>query len=323
MYAVRELHESELDPGEHGLMVPLPGDERDAVVLEDRDGANVTTLRCKAMKMHTDGEKKPFMRISDISAQLYVTDCRLAFACSKFDKGGGWVGGPTAMIVFNAGSKLLAARRRHGKMLVGHIRYPWIQSVYAQNHVTMRHAEMLRIVVKLPGDASWTKVEFELPKDLDATALGAEIIRRSARFRLSHEPELGDEERAHFAELANLDGLVWDRESGKLAGHTFKTHWPVSEKSGRIGSAAAPRAVEAGAPVEPAPEAVAWQPEPEPQPKAEPQSEVQPTPQPESRPAEVESPEFRFCGSCGAEHGENDAFCGSCGEKLTGMEASQ
>src|SRR6478609_2958218 len=264
MYAVRELHESELDPGEHGLMVPLPGAERDAVVLEDRDGADVTTLRCKAVTMQTNGEKKPFMRVGDVSAQLYVTDCRLAFACSKFDKGGGWVGGATAMVVMNAGSKLLAARRRRGKMLVGHIRYPWIQSVFAQNHITLRHAEMLRIVVKLPGDASWTKVEFELPKDLDATALAAEIIRRSARFRLSHEPELSDEEKSHFAELASLDRIVWDRESGKLAGRSFKTHWPVAEKSSRIGIGAAPAAVvtESIAPaVEPQPT-----PEPEPQP---------------------------------------------------------
>ena len=302
MYAVREVEEGGLDPLEYGLVVPLPGFERDTVVLEDRDGADVTTLRCKGLRMQTNGEKKPFLKVGDISAQLFVTDCRLAFACSKFDKGGGWVGGVSALAL-NAGSKVLAANRRRGKMLVGHIRYPWIQSVYAQNHVTFHYTEKLRIVVKLPGDESWTMVDFELPKDLDATALGAEIVRRAARFRLAHEPELGEEERAQFVELANIEGIVWEREQGKLAGHSFKTHWPVGEKSSRIGIGAGPAVVQAPPAPEPisVPEPAAMAPEPAPPPAAT-----------------AEPPAPRFCGACGAEHGADDRFCGACGSGLEG-----
>ena len=69
------------------------------------------------------------LRVRKVRIDFFITDARLAVACSKYDKGGGWVGGAAAMIVFNAVSKARAAIRSHGKMLAGQVRYPWLRWV--------------------------------------------------------------------------------------------------------------------------------------------------------------------------------------------------
>ena len=72
---------------------------------------------------------KMIFRCSKVRICVYITDARVAFACSKYDKGGGWIGTPGAMLVMNVASKSLAAVRRRGKMMVGQVRYPWIANV--------------------------------------------------------------------------------------------------------------------------------------------------------------------------------------------------
>lgn len=233
MILVRSVADSELAVEEHGLMLPLPGSAPDSIVLEERDGGSILRFHAKAIEAKTDGERKPFIKASDLRLRVFVTDARIAFACTKFDKGGGWFGGPTALAM-NAGSKLLAAHRRKGKMFVGHMRYPWISDVYARNKDGWLSEEMLRIIVRLPGDESWTKIDLELPKESSATALASEIVRRAAAFRLGHEPDLDDDERAQFGELAGLADLVWTKGED-MVGVTFRTSWPVGEQSARFG----------------------------------------------------------------------------------------
>jgi hypothetical protein len=230
---VRSVTDTELEVEEHGLLVPLPGPDPDSIVFEARDGQSIQEFYAKSIEAHTDGEKKPFIKASDLRLRLFITDARFAFACSKYDKGGGWIGGPTALAM-NAGSKLLAAQRRKGKMFVGHLRYPWISDVFARNKDGWSSEETLRIIVKLPGDESWTRIDFQLPKDSSATARASEIVRRAAAFRLGCEPDLDEDERTQFAAYADLDDLAW-RKGDSLVGVTFRSSWPVGEKSALIG----------------------------------------------------------------------------------------
>lgn len=233
MYAIRELDDSLLDPHEEGLIFPLPGQDKDSVVLEARDGESIKRLQCKGIEIRARDEKRPELKIDGIKAGMFLTDSRLAFACSKYDKGGGWIGGVGALAL-NAGSKALAAHRRKGKMLVGHIRYPWIESVHAQNGSTWRN-ECLRVVVRIPGLEGMAQFDFNLPRDVDAPAVASEIIRRTARFRLTHEQDLSPEEVARFNEMAVTDDLVWNKADGGMVGRNFGTFWPVGEKSARLG----------------------------------------------------------------------------------------
>jgi hypothetical protein len=120
-------------------------------------------------------------------------------------------------------------------MLVGQVRYPWIEGVYAQNKDGFRGAEILRVIVNA-GGKSRLHVELTFPKSVDATSIGTELIRRAARFRLEHDPDpMADSEREKFEELARVRPLAYTKGSGKMAGHQFPTSWPVSMRSALFG----------------------------------------------------------------------------------------
>jgi hypothetical protein len=233
--AVRDVLDGPFGP-EDGFFLPVPALEKDTVILESRDGTNVRRILCKGISVRAGEQHKRLLRATDIRAQVLVTDARITVACSKFDKGGGWWGigaGALVAIPLNAGSKALAARRRRGRMFVGQIRYPWISAVYAQNKGGLRGVEMLRVTVKSGGRSLW--LDLTLPSDVDATAVAAELIRRTAQFRLAHERPMEDKERAALTELSNIPPLVWRRDEKKMVGHSFPTFWPVGDKSARFG----------------------------------------------------------------------------------------
>ena len=229
---IREVFEDQFS-AEDGLIFPVPAMEADTVVLEPRDGRDVRRVLCNEVQVKVGQNNERLLRAPEIRAQVLITDARLTVACSKFDKGGGWVGGPVAMIALNAGSKLLAARRRRGKMLVGQVRYPWIHAVYAQNKAGWTGSEMIRILVK-SGDEPM-RLELTFPKDVDATAVATELICRAARFRLMYEPDLGAKERSELSELAEIPPLVWRRGEGNMVGRQFPSHWPAAPRSARFG----------------------------------------------------------------------------------------
>lgn len=234
LIGIRALEDGNLDPARYGLMTPIPGAAPDTVVVEPRDGDRIQQLTCRDVEAKIAGAKKPFFKAPEIRCQVLVTDARIAFACSKYDKGGGWFGGPAA-IALNAGSKVLAARRRRGRMMVGHVRYPWLSAVYARNRGGVLGSEMLRLAVRSPLEEGTLLIDLELPKDVDAIAVATEVIRRAASFRLRCEPELTVEERDELAELAQLEGLTWKKGDKELAGVSFGSWWPIGEHSARLG----------------------------------------------------------------------------------------
>jgi hypothetical protein len=229
------------DPGGHrrpfssedSLIFPVPGHDVDSVILEPRDGSNVQRTFCNEIKVSGGPRDEQILRAASIRAQVLITDARLTVACSNYDNGGGWLGSPGLMLALNAGSKLPSARRRRGKMLVGQIRYPWIRAVYAQNKAGWSGIEMLRVFVKARDEVYWLDLTF--PRDVDATAVGTELIRRAARFRLAYEPDLNGVERAKMEELANVGPLAWRRNEKKMAGHKFPCHWRAAPRSARFG----------------------------------------------------------------------------------------
>jgi hypothetical protein len=64
---------------------------------------------------------------------VVITDRRIAFLTTQFDKGGGWVGfgavGLTVAVTANAVSKHRAAQRSAGKIAIGQVRHEWLTSI--------------------------------------------------------------------------------------------------------------------------------------------------------------------------------------------------
>jgi len=231
LFGVRQVVEG-VDPAEYGLFCPVPSaTEPDAVALEERDGTQLLRSEFNSLQITTDDAKRPMADIDDIRGSIIVTDARVAFACSKYDKGGSWVSAA------GVASKALAAHRRQGKMMVSHVRYPWLAGVYGQNRSGFGGAETLRLVIKLAAATDSTvKVNVRLPKSADAVALASEIVRRAARFRLAHERELDDprraEHRSALERFATLPDLKWEKGSKSMAGVSFLRQFPVDSPDG-------------------------------------------------------------------------------------------
>lgn len=64
---------------------------------------------------------------------VVITDRRIAFLTTQFDKGGGWigfgVGGLAVAATANAVSRSRAAKRSAGKIAIGQLRYEWLTSI--------------------------------------------------------------------------------------------------------------------------------------------------------------------------------------------------
>lgn len=221
------------DDIDNDLLHPVASDEPDSLLREPADGDDVRRLFCNAASIRIPDKKKPVLEMEKIRMAVEITDCRIAFACTKYEKGGGWIGGPTALAL-NAGSKMLAARRRRGKILIGHIRYPWVAAVWAEARHGFGGTETLRVVVMVDDEVLTLQVEF--PKEVSATAIATELIRRVAAFRLAHmADELNDEQREAFEAAADLAPLVHEKGSKAMVGMRLPTFDQVSEHSARHG----------------------------------------------------------------------------------------
>lgn len=214
MLAIRELD----DPTEVDLY-PRPGMEPNTVIPEGDDGdtSRPVTVTALSVSVHlaNDTAVDELLSAREIKASLYITDSRVAIACAKYDKGGGWVGGVGA-IALNAASKVRAAARSRGRSLVGHVRLPWIHAVGYIEKTGWLSDESVRIVA-----ADLTSVgvlvyqlDLVLPKAVSAKAVARDIVRRAARHRLG-APDLEDGDRAVLSRL--VDPPEISAEKGKFA----------------------------------------------------------------------------------------------------------
>ena len=269
------------DVAEQGLIFPIPGAQKNTVVFEPRDGEAIQSLTAKELVFKVGN--RTMLRVRKVRINFFITDARLAVACSKYDKGGGWVGGATAMVVFNSVSKARAKLRSRGKMLAGQVRYPWLRWV-ASTPKTGFSSEETLILHSVAENGTPMTLTLTLPKNIEASRVAAEIADRAARYRLSSE-ELDAEARAEIE--AHLGGQSRVAAGGEKTVFEMAAPRPVSEHSARIA---------------PSGDAVAV-----------PTSTV-----PEPPPALSTAPaaERAFCTGCGAEIAVDDTFCSACGEKV-------
>jgi hypothetical protein len=220
-----------VDVATGSLYVPVPGVEKNTIVLEPRDGDNITKLSAKSVKLERAG--KQVLRSSDISIDVYITDARLAIACTKYDKGSTWYGGVGVMVVGNAITKSMAAVRRRGKMLVGQARYPWIQRVGSTSRIGTGTEE--RLIIDAPHrDGSMFRLTLQLPRNIDAAKVASGIANRAAAFRLACDPAVNDEMRMQLEALATAGPLPPSPKKNIIVFHQFATCHKISESSAKL-----------------------------------------------------------------------------------------
>lgn len=180
---------------------------------------------------------------TDIKWDLLITDCRLIIYSVKYDKGGGWSGWGTGALIAagaNAVSKARAAHRRKGKVLVGQIRYPWLERLAGSPKEGWRGSEALRFKVDAQAGGPGHRpmyLDLYLPKQLDAVAIAHEIATRAARYRLGKDVHERHEKRAEFEALAASPRRPAERAKAgqpSWAWYVLPTSYRVNSRTARL-----------------------------------------------------------------------------------------
>ncbi len=309
------------DTGDDALH-PLLSDvsQPELIALDAYDGSNVMRAVATAVSViEVSGNGfKTLVRLRDVKIDIYITDGRLALACEKYDKGGGWVGfggaGAAIAITANAVSKVRAARRSRGKVLVGHIRYPWLKAVGASSKSGFGSAEAIRLEYsqKLSGTAVRRALDLTLPKNIDATLVAEEIAHRAAAYRLAYYPEMKPEARTEFVRLSQAPPKLQPAPR-KFAFYHMPTYFYVSAQTAFPGASrsgiAEPRTT--------TPELPAYAAVPEVRTSRDDLGRV-------AAPAWSAGPALpvqSFCTQCGTRYVAGDNFCPQCGISINGTSS--
>jgi hypothetical protein len=223
---------------EMGLLFPVPGIEKNTIIMEDRDGSNVQRLTASEVIFKVGADTK--FKDRKVKIDLFVTDARFALACSSYDKGGGhtFFGGGGALVLnlgVNSVSKVRAKLRSRGKMLVGQVRYPWLGRVGSSPKTGFGTHEKLYFEMSVKGGGT-TTLTLYLPSNVSAAQVAAEVARRAARYRLATKTPDG-ELRQTLGALTSVKAIDGGANAKEIRWHTLPGAESVDEMSARLSPA--------------------------------------------------------------------------------------
>ena len=217
-------------PGDGLYPVPAEQPSDTLVVLQPEDGRSVRCVPVTQVIVRevTRSGLVQLCRLSDTTATVYLTDCRLAIGCSRFDKGGGWLGSPGLMLLLNGVSVHRARMRSRGKVLVGQVRYSWLRSVGASDKHGWLDSEQVRLDLTDPaaGRERRLLVDLTLQKPFEAMPMAQDITHRAALSRLAADAAMTAETRVALERLVSPPPL--QPAAKQFAFHTL----PVCEQAG-------------------------------------------------------------------------------------------
>ena len=198
-----------MEYGSHGWSYVYPNIDENGRILADAADHGIgtpVTVKTITVKKLPKGAKsyEQSIRAQDIYMELYVTDARIIFLCDKYDKGGSWYGGLTALAL-NAVERGVASARTKGKTLAGHIRYEWLKYVMYVRKTGVLSDEQMRFVYKDRAGTSW-QIDVVLDKRVDSSMVANDIMHRAAALRKAMRDEDGvitQESRDFFAQHAH------------------------------------------------------------------------------------------------------------------------
>ena len=223
---------------EMGLLVPVPGTEKNTIVMEDRDGGDVQRLTASEVIFKVGAQTK--FKDRKVKIDLFVTDARFALACSSYDKGGGhtFFGGGGALfldVAVNSVSKVRSKMRSRGKMLVGQVRYPWLRRVGSSPKTGFGTHEKLYFETSVKG-GGMTTLTLWLPNNVSAAQVAAEVAGRAARYRLATKNPDG-ELRQTLEALTSVKAVDGATNAKEIQWHTLPGADSVDETSARLSPA--------------------------------------------------------------------------------------
>jgi len=203
-----------------GTMYPVIGGDGLSVVLDESDGDDLLVVEATALTVGelTATGLRRINRVQQIKVDTIISDSRVAMACAKLDRGGGWVGFDESASVMDRGLNIFAKARaayrnkgngNNGKMLVGHVRFPWLSQVGGRPRQRLLGEECLRMVLgeNCGGGRRLLAVDVTLPKTVDSLHVAQTIARRAARFRLE-QTDVPDEHVDALHALVAAERLV-------------------------------------------------------------------------------------------------------------------
>lgn len=194
---------------------PGPGTAPDTVLLEPDDGSDlravIGTTLCVSRPQGPGRSPQPIIKVSKVQASVLISDCRVAIACSNYDKGGSWYPGlggiPAGVIALTATavSSARARKRREGNMMVGQVRYPWLVSV----GFCEKPLNAVRLGMMLPPlVTSLLFLDIVMP-GVSTAEVARDVARRAARYNLAEiKAELPEQDRRRLEELAQGPSLA-------------------------------------------------------------------------------------------------------------------
>lgn len=164
---------------EKGHFIPEPGDNG-AV------SADFTNL-----KLVQNGQTV-FESEHGLDGKLFITDSRLVVMCEEYESAGFlWIGNPLLTVIAGIASSEMAKNRTAGKVLTGHVRFEWIESVVPQSEKILLGLvdESLVITYRDPFDSECTlAISLKNSKGL-SHKLDAEIQKRFEQKKRKHLSE--------------------------------------------------------------------------------------------------------------------------------------
>lgn len=200
---------------EDGRLFPTVSDDGSSIGFEEWDGSiRHLTASGLIVSEAVAGGLRTLAGVGDSEVDVFITDSRVAIACSKYEKSGGWhgftVGGMAVAAAANAGSRALAGRRSRGKLLVGQVRYQWLKLAGFTSRTGRSHPERIRLGTSTKGPDGTTRdlmLDLSLPKGASGQELASDIVRRAAIYRLAHTQPRSPDERTRFEQLQRTASL--------------------------------------------------------------------------------------------------------------------
>jgi hypothetical protein len=199
-----------------GAMYPVIGGRKPPIAMEEIDGHDLVVWHATTVAV---GEVSgpgilEICRIPQIKADVVLTDSRVAVVCAKYVKAlGGLLPGVTDVAGPRHGSAAggRLAHRRKTRMLVGHVRFPWLSTVGANPGHGVRAEEQVRLTFgeNEGGYERLLTLDLTLPQGFDSLEVARTIVRRAAMYRLVYT-SVPEADVAAFEALARAGRLVPD-----------------------------------------------------------------------------------------------------------------
>ena len=197
-------------------LFPGPGPTPNTVVPDPEDGPNPQTLSAVNLQVYAvqgpGRSAKQILNIHKVNASVLISDCRVAVACSKYDRGGRatpfTLGGLLFTVPFNAINRAQAKKRRSGNMMVGQVRYSWLVSVGCSQKTGPLSFNNLRLGLVLPGGQLRLILNITLP-GMRTGEVAQSVVQRAARYQLAHEgQQISPDQRVRLEQLTQAPPLV-------------------------------------------------------------------------------------------------------------------